>query len=157
MSPGPGEGAAAPAGTRVRPMRRTDAAAVAELAGQLGYPSTTGQVELRIAAVEVHGPAAALVAEGPRGDVLGWIHAYVVHGIESDPHVEIGGLVVDEGSRGRGVGRALLAAAEAWAAGQGLREVALRSNVIRERAHEFYRRLGYDCPKTQHRFRKRLG
>ena len=82
---------------------------------------------------------------------------YVIHGIESDPHAEIGGLVVDERARSRGVGRVLLAAAEAWAARQGLREVALRSNILRERAHDFYRRLGYDCPKTQHRFRKRIG
>ncbi len=150
-------GAAAPAGTRIRPMRRADATAVADLAGQLGYPSTPGQAERRMEAVEGHRPAAALVAEGPGGEVLGWIHVYAVHGLVSDPYAEIGGLVVDEGARCRGVGRTLLAAAEEWAAGQGLREVALRSNVIRVRAHEFYRRLGYDGPKTQHRFRKRLG
>ncbi len=145
-----------PANVRVRPMCREDAATIAQLAGQLGYPSTPGQVERRLADVERHGAAAALVAEGADGMLLGWIHVQTVHGIESDPHAEVGGLVVDEAARRRGVGRALMAAVERWAAAQGLREVALRSNVIRDDAHAFYRGLGYDCPKTQHRFRKRL-
>jgi len=49
----------------------------------------------------------------------------------------------------------LLAAAEAWAARQGLDEVILRSNVVRERAHGFYVREGYEQAQTSHQFRKR--
>lgn len=53
------------------------------------------------------------------------------------------------------MGAALLAAAEAWAARQGLDEVILRSNVVRERAHGFYVREGYEQAQTSHQFRKR--
>lgn len=138
-------------------MRREDASAIAVLAGQLGYPSTPEQVERRLAEVERHASAAALVAEGEDGRLVGWGHVYIVHGIESDAHAEVGGLVVDESARRSGVGRALMEAIERWAVAQGLREVALRSNVVRHDAHAFYRGLGYECPKTQHRFRKRIG
>ena len=138
-------------------MRREDASAIAVLAGQLGYPSTPEQVERRLAEVERHASAAALVAEGEDGRLVGWGHVYIVHGIESDAHAEVGGLVVDESARRSGVGRALMEAIERWAVAQGLREVALRSNVVRHYAHAFYRGLGYECPKTQHRFRKRIG
>jgi GNAT superfamily N-acetyltransferase len=160
VSPAPGgarPAAARPAAARVRPMRREDAAGVAGLAGQLGYPSTKEQIERRLAEVGSRGPAAALVAEVEEGRLVGWGHVYVVHGIESDPHAEVGGLVVDASARGRGVGRALMDAIERWAAAQGLAEVALRSNVIRGEAHAFYRALGYESPKTQHKFRKRIG
>jgi len=157
MSEGRDGREAGAADVRVRPMRREDAFGVAGLAGQLGYPSTAEQIERRLADVARHGTAAALVAEGADGRLLGWIHVFVVHGIESDPHAEVGGLVVDQEVRGQGVGRTLLAAIERWAADRGLREVALRSNVIRSDAHAFYRGLGYECPKTQHRFRKRIG
>ena len=34
--------------------------------------------------------------------------------------------------------------AEAWTRQSGGRAVCLRSNVVREGAHEFYRRLGYE-------------
>ncbi len=76
--------------------------------------------------------------------------------LESDPAAEVFGLVVDAAHRGRGVGRLLMEAAEAWAARQGYAEVRLRSNVVRKDAHEFYGRLGYEVSKTQANFRKRV-
>jgi len=47
-------------------------------------------------------------------------------------------------------------AAEDWARGQGLRAVRLRSNVIREKAHIFYRSIGYQQVKAQYTFEKEL-
>ena len=47
-------------------------------------------------------------------------------------------------------------AGEAWARARGLKEMVLRSNVIRERAHAFYRRLGYEEQKRQVKLRRRL-
>lgn len=99
---------------------------------------------------------ALLVAETPAGEVVGWLHVSVNPLVDSDVRAEINGLVVAEGQRSRGAGRLLLEEAERWARGRGCRTVSLRSNVIRERAHRFYERLGYEHYKTQKAFRKTL-
>ena len=49
-----------------------------------------------------------------------------------------------------------LAQAEEWTLERGYDVVALRSNVIRDRAHAFYLREGYTHAKTQKAFRKTL-
>ena len=140
----------------VRPMRVEDIAAVARLATQLGYPSTADQIERRFRALGESPEASALIAEGPDGAVLGWIHVFATRQLESDPGAEIGGLVVDESARGRGVGSALVTSAETWARGRGFEVVSVRSNVIRLEAHEFYKARGYEILKSQYKLRKRL-
>ena len=44
--------------------------------------------------------------------------------------------------------------AEEWAARHGCPRVRVRSNVIRERTHRFYERLGYRAVKSQKVFDK---
>ena len=137
-------------------MSIADAPAVARLATQLGYPSTPSQMEQRFRALENAQEASVMVAEGPDGTVLGWIHVFITRQLESDPGAEIGGLVVDEGARGRGVGSALVASVEAWARERGYEGVSVRSNVIRLEAHEFYKSRGYQVLKSQFKLRKKL-
>jgi GNAT superfamily N-acetyltransferase len=137
-------------------MSIADGPAVARLATQLGYPSTPAQIERRFRALEAAPEASVLVAEGPDGTVLGWIHVFITRQLESDPGAEIGGLVVDEGARGSGVGSALLASVEAWARERGYEGVSVRSNVVRAEAHEFYKSRGYQVLKSQFKLRKRL-
>jgi GNAT superfamily N-acetyltransferase len=74
----------------------------------------------------------------------------------ADLYAEVGGLVVDENHRGRGIGRILMQHAEQWARGRGCETVCVRSNVVRERAHVFYQGIGYDNIKTQRMFLKVL-
>ena len=50
----------------------------------------------------------------------------------------------------------VIAAAEDWARKRGCKGMSVRSNVIRERAHQFYLRNGYEHFKTQKSFRKPL-
>ncbi len=69
---------------------------------------------------------------------------------------EVNGLVVAEEQRSLGAGARLLKAAEDWARKHGCPSMHVRSNVIRERAHKFYERLGYEHYKTQKAFRKML-
>jgi GNAT superfamily N-acetyltransferase len=76
--------------------------------------------------------------------------------IESELRAEVNGLIVAEAHRSLGAGAKLLEAAENWARTCGCRNVNLRSNVIRERAHKFYERQGYEHYKTQKAFRKPL-
>ena len=58
--------------------------------------------------------------------------------------------------RSLGAGAKLLDAAEAWAREKKCTGMSVRSNVIRERAHAFYERQGYQHIKTQKAFRKSL-
>jgi GNAT superfamily N-acetyltransferase len=143
-------------GLAIRRARVEDAERLAGLATQLSYPSTPGQIAARLTPLIGQEEHAIFVTERDEEGVVGWAHVYVHRGIEMDPRAELAGLVVDERHRGAGVGQALMQAVEAWARECGCGSVGLRSNVIRERAHEFYRRLGYKQVKTQHAFRKEL-
>ncbi len=84
------------------------------------------------------------------------MHVSVSHLLESDVRAEVNGLIVAEGQRSAGAGAKLLEAAEAWARRRGCRGMNVRSNVIRERAHKFYERQGYEHYKSQKAFRKPL-
>jgi GNAT superfamily N-acetyltransferase len=81
--------------------------------------------------------------------VIGWVHVYVDKLLTVGPRAEIGGLVVDEGWRSRGVGAALMQRAERWARQKGCSRVVVRSNVLRSGAHVFYERCGYQLFKQQ--------
>lgn len=140
----------------IRTPERRDYARIADLAGQLGYEATESEVARRMVGMQDSADHAVFVAEAAEGDVAGWIAVFVCRCIESETRAEIGGLVVDENVRSRGIGRRLLERAEQWARGKGCAAVGLRSNVIRERAHAFYERLGYKHVKTQKAFRKRM-
>jgi predicted N-acetyltransferase YhbS len=129
---------------------------MAVLATQLGYPSAAEEVKSRLRAIEGRDDHCVLVAELEGGRVVGWIHACASYLIEVNPRAEIGGLVVDEGQRGSGIGKLLMRHAEEWARAKGLEAVSVRSNVIRGDAHRFYERLGYENIKTQHAFSKVL-
>ena len=140
----------------IRLARLEDTDALANLAGQLGYPSTVEQIRRRFEVLmEKSDENAVFVAEA-NGKILGWVHVHIYSLLVDDPETEIGGLVVDEAARGQRIGEELMQAAEAWTLEKGCSSVYLRSNVIRTRAHEFYKRLGYSVVKSQYAFRKNL-
>ena len=144
---------------RVRKARRGDAERIAQLTGELGYPSTPAQIAERLRQLKPVSKHAVFVAESlddDRSGVLGWLHVSVSHVLESDIRAEVNGLIVAEGQRSAGAGAKLLEAAERWAAAHGGRAMNVRSNVIRQRAHKFYERNGYEHYKTQKAFRKPL-
>jgi GNAT superfamily N-acetyltransferase len=140
----------------IRAAEPKDLPQIAELAGQLGYPSTPEEIARRLAAMKNSADHGVFVAEMSDGRIAGWAGVFVQHTVESDACVELSGLVVDERSRSRGVGLRLLERAEQWAREKGCRAIRLRSNVIRDRAHAFYECHGYEHVKTQKAFRKNL-
>lgn len=147
------------AGVRVRPMTRGDLSAVTTLCAQLGYPETEEAIAHRFELLLASPHDTLLVAEDTQDAderVVGWIHLAGRVVLEAEPFAQVAGIVVDERVRGRGVGRALMAAAEAWAAARGYDEVRLWSNIVRERAHRFYEGLGYEHVKTSKVFRKAI-
>lgn len=141
----------------IRSAEPADAEALAHLTGQLGYPVSAEEAAGRLRQLQTHPEwQAALVAVLPEGQVVGWVQVYRVIFLGGAPFTEIGGLVVDERQRRQGIGRALVQAAEDWARQHGTNDVSVRSNILREGAHAFYRRLGYRLIKTQHTFHKEL-
>lgn len=144
----------------VRRAALDDAPALAALAGQLGYPSSVEQVASRLAQILGRPDHVVFVAEitqpSAQPGVAGWVHGFVQRVIERDPTVEIGGLVIDADQRGLGIGGLLMDQLERWAWDTGCDAITVRSNVIRERAHAFYQRLGYALVKSQRVFRKQI-
>jgi GNAT superfamily N-acetyltransferase len=141
---------------KIRPAKTADAPRLAELTGQLGYPATAAQVRQRLRAVKQTPRHVIFVAESSRDGVIGWLHVSRVPLLESEIRAEVNGLIVAEGQRSLGAGARLLEAGEDWARKQGCKEMSVRSNVIRERAHKFYERNGFEHFKTQKSFRKTL-
>ncbi len=134
-----------------------DASAAARLLDQLGYPEAEARVAERLAAWAEDRRGTVLGAELD-GDLVGLVAVYAF------PLFERGGrrgrivaIVVDEGRRQLGIGRALLRAAEQFAAGLGCGEIEVTSARRREAARAFYPRLGYEeVSGTSARFLRRI-
>jgi GNAT superfamily N-acetyltransferase len=141
----------------IRRARLSDAPAVAELSGQLGYPTPEREMADRLAHLIRHPRfGAVLIAENSDGKIVGWLHVSVTPLLEVELRAEVNGLIVAEGQRSSGSGAKLLEAAEAWAKSKACASMSVRSNVVRDRAHAFYLRNGYEHYKTQKAFRKAL-
>ncbi len=134
-----------------------DARAVGRLATELGYPNNRAETADRLAEVLATPGHRVLVAETAEQEVVGWIHVYGTIRVGSDSFAELGGLVVTEGWRGRGVGTQLVAASEQWALDNSYRKLRIRSREERTEAHDFFRRLGFVSCKTQRVFERSLG
>ena len=96
----------------------------------------------------------ALVAEED-GKAVGMATVIVRHVISADaPFARIASVIVDDAYRSRGIGQSLVAAAEEIAIARGCDRIEVTSGEHRARAHEFYRRLGYE--ERPRRFIKEL-
>ena len=134
-------------------MTESDVDRVADLVTQLGYPASAADIARRFTRFDGRTDQALLVADD-RGEVVGWMQVVAYPYLESDESAEIRGLVVADSHRGRGIGAALISAAEAWAAQHGCQTLRVRSNITRGRAHAFYERHGFERVKTQHCLQK---
>jgi len=136
----------------VRAPRDDDIAAIADQAGQLGYPVEPDELRRRLEAVAASDDAAVLVATDPQDAAIGWLHVELKRTLVAPLSAQIMALVVDERARGEGVGAELVRAAEAWAAAHGCQRLTVATRVTRERAHQFYQREGFSLDKTSHIF-----
>jgi len=141
---------------RVRVARAGDAAELAGLCTQLGYPSNPAELAERLEQIFGDPDHVVLVAEPDAGRVAGFLHGFCGIALETGRRAEVLGLVVDAGARGQGIGRSLVAEAERWAQSKGHRALTVRCNVVRTAAHAFYEGLGFECTKTQKHYRKKL-
>jgi len=141
----------------LRRARLEDAAEIARLVTELGYPVETEAIFRRLQALLVHPDHLVTVAAGPNDHLSGVImaehRALLLYGAQ----VEIMGLSVGSDVRRMGVGRALVKAVEDWARQFGHSKIVVRSNVIRPESHPFYEKIGYERRKTQHVYARSLG
>lgn len=143
-------------GFSIRHAEPTDAAAIAALCTQLGYPSEADVIARRLDRLLKLPTQAVFVACDEDDGVHGFVATEQRLILESGDRVEVVALAVDAAARRNGAGRALMAAAELWALKRGVPEVFLRSNVLREESHPFYESLGYTRTKTQHVYTRSL-
>ncbi len=141
---------------RVREIAREDAAAVAELSGQLGYEISAAQVEEQIRRLVASKEAQIAFVACMGAEVVGWIEAAITYHLQTSPYSLISGLVVRDGVRSLGVGRMLCAEVEAWSRAKGITMVRVTSRMTREGAHRFYLRDGFKQIKTSAMFEKVL-
>jgi GNAT superfamily N-acetyltransferase len=141
---------------KIRRAKPADAAQIAVLSGQLGYPATRTKITKRLRTIKPASQHAIFVAESRDRRVIGWLHVSVTPLLELDLRAEVNALVVADDSRSLGAGALLLRSAEQWARRQRCKSMSVRSNVLRERAHKFYLRNGYEHYKTQKAFCKAL-
>ena len=133
---------------KIREAMLSDVSALADLASQLGYPSTPEQMAVRLEMLSSRHGNGVLVAEDESG-VVGWLHVSGMYFLESPTFAEVLGLIVDKEHRGKGIGKQLLDGAARWAMEHGYNKLRVRSNLIREDAHRFYEREGFRRVKTQ--------
>lgn len=131
-----------------------DASRLASLLGELGYPAEAKDLPRRLARLSGRGDAAAFVAETD-GVVVGVSTVHTFASIHAEREVAwLTTLVVAREVRQRGIGRALVTAAERWAREKGCQRLSVTTGLHRADAHAFYDRLGYE--PSGHRYAKPL-
>ncbi len=140
----------------IRSATPADAPMITSLTGQLGYAAIDAAVATRLHRILQHRDQLVVVAEAD-GEVCGWLQAHATDVVETGFRCEILGLVVAEHARRKGIGRELIAHAEAWARSLGAETVVVRTNVNRKESHAFYLALGFGHVKTQAVYRKACG
>ena len=138
---------------KIRKMTEGDAARVAKLSTELGYPVSAKTMRRRILDVSYRHDQRLLVATIDQV-VAGWLEIFLPRSVLNWGKAEVGALVVDRRFRRKGVGVSLMIAAQRWAEERNCPFVYLRSNVVRKEAHRFYEAAGFKVFKTQYVFRK---
>jgi GNAT superfamily N-acetyltransferase len=139
----------------IREYHSSDLEDLAQLMGDLGYPTSPEVMSQRMALFEANSSYKTFVATWDN-KVVGMLGVNMTMNYESDDLVtHIISLVVGEAFQGKGIGKKLMSFIEAWAIDNGSQVLYLTSGIKeeRKRAHEFYKKLGFDI--TGYRFIKR--
>ena len=127
----------------IRPVETEDMERLGELMTELGYETRTSEIEMRMETILKNKNYATFVAVS-KGKVCGMIGTFTCYSYEhNSPGGRILALVVSEKMRGRGVGHALIEAAEKDLAQKNIRRIAVNTHFQRKEAHEFYEKVGY--------------
>ena len=139
----------------IREARRRDAAVVAALLAELGYPCTGDDAAERLRKLGA-ADKVFLATDGEGGAVLGLAATHLLPMLHTgDLWCRMTALVVTENQRRKGVGAALLAHIEGFATAAGATWLELTCGERRRAAHRFYARNGFS--EHPRRYLKLLG
>jgi len=131
-----------------------DASDICDLSDQLGYPVSEAEMAERLDSILNSDDHRVCVAVQPDGTVIAWIHVFKCQTVESGLFAEIGGIIVSEAFRRKGIGQQLLKMAKRWIAQQKLQKLRVRTQIEREDAEAFYLKTGFSVSKHQRVFDK---
>jgi aminoglycoside 6'-N-acetyltransferase I len=102
---------------------------------------------------------AVFIAQGDAGEALGFLELSLrafADGCDSMPVPHVEGWYVKQSARGRGLGRALVRAAEEWSRGRGFSELASDTEVHNVGSQRAHAGCGFEEVERLVKFRKRL-
>jgi GNAT superfamily N-acetyltransferase len=128
---------------RIRPAQVDDNKELARLFAVLGHPCSASDIAARWDAWTGEGNS-ALVAEAFDGTLAGVATLHMMRVLHKAQAIgRVTALVVDTPLQGTGIGRRLMAAAEAIVTEGGCGSMEITSHVDRLEAHAFYKGIGY--------------
>ncbi len=133
---------------KARIVEMDDAYAITMLSEQWGYRSAKEKMIHCLQDITKNSDHIMYVMQA-EDQVIGWIHGIYSLRVESDPFVEIGGLVIDKDFRRKGLGKFLIEKIIEWSQFRNCHMIRVRCNIIREDANAFYGRIGFKEIKQQ--------
>lgn len=128
----------------IRDPKPGDAARIAALLTELGYPATVPEVKARLRALPKPSNRDRVLLATLDETVIGLAALHVIPVLHLDrPIGRVTALVVERAHQGQGVGQLLLREAERFFRQQDCALVELVSAEARTQAHALYRQLGY--------------
>ena len=131
-----------------RPATMNDLDSIVYLSAQWGHPSSPEKMR--------NGLQELLNCEDQRvfliqneQKIAGWIHGFYSIHMESGPFIEIAGMVIDQSFRRMGLGKLLVEKIIEWSKSRNCCVVRVRSNILRQEAHAFYKGIGFKEIKQQ--------
>jgi len=134
----------------VRRAEAQDAADIALCLAALGYGTSATLVSEKLSTLMASSSDTVLVAEDPTSGIVGVVSLHLVPLFHAAGNLaRLTALAVSAEHQRKGVGRALVAAAEAFAWEHDCRRVEVTSGDHREDAHRFYHGLGYEMDERR--------
>ncbi len=129
----------------IRPAKKSDAPALAQLLAELGYPASTQEVIGRFNQLSNQNSDCILVAQ-VKNEVVGLAALHVIPLIHLDGAMgRMTALIVSEKWQRKGIGEKLVQAVEKIAEKKNCSRMEITSGDQRIPAHAFYKKLGYEA------------